>query len=184
MAIKGGTHSIGPDNGKLTIHTKRSGMGAKVGHDLVIEATRWSGTTDLDPDDATACSVSVTVDTNSFEVVEGKGGVKPLSDKDRGDIKSNITDKVLNTKKHPEIAFKSTAVQGQPPKLSIAGDLTVTGQTRPVTMTANVGDDGHVTADVKIKQTDFGIKPFSAMMGALKVGDEVDIKVDLTLPTA
>ncbi len=184
MAIKGGTHSIGPDSGKLTIHTYRSGMGAKVGHDLVLEAARWSGTADLDPANPEACAVSVTVDANSFEVLEGKGGVKPLTDKDQADIRKNIVDKVLQTSKHPEITFRSTAVTGEPPDVSIAGDLAIAGQSRPVTLAANVQDSGKVSAGVNVKQTDFGLKPFSAMMGALKVRDDVDIKVDITLPTA
>ncbi len=184
MAIKSGNHPIGPDNGKLTIHTYRAGMGAKAAHDLVMEATRWSGTADLDPANPAACGVSVTVDPDSFEILEAKGGIKPLSDKDRGDIRKNASEKVLQTQKHPEISFKSTAVEGQAPNLSIVGDLTISGQTRPVTMKATVQDGGKVAAEVNVKQTDFGLKPYSAMMGAIKMRDDVDIKVDLNLPTA
>jgi hypothetical protein len=36
---------------------------------------------------------------------------------------------------------------------------------------------------VSIRQSDFGIKPFSAMLGALKVADAVDVEVDVKLPT-
>lgn len=183
MAIKSGSHSIGPDSGKLTIHTYRAGMAAKAAHDLVLEATRWSGTADLDPDNPAACGVSVTVDPDSFEVVEAKGGVKPLSDNDRAGIRKNTSEKVLQTQKHPEITFRSTEVEGQPPNLSVVGDLTIAGQTRPVTMKATVQDGGKVAADVTFKQTDFGLKPYSAMMGAIKMRDDVDIKLDLNLPT-
>jgi hypothetical protein len=33
-----------------------------------------------------------------------------------------------------------------------------------------------------IVQSQFGIKPFSAMMGALKVKDEVEVNLDVALP--
>ncbi len=183
MTIKSGTHSIGPENGRLTLSTYKAGMGAKVGHDLVLEARRWSGTVEATPDDPSACSVQVSIDARSFEVVQASGGVKALSDKDSADIRRNMDDKVLQTSKFPEITFRSTEVT----PTAITGDLTIVGNTRPVTLSLDVQDgaaDTTVTGRATITQSQFGIKPFSAMMGALKVKDDVDIQVELTLPSA
>lgn len=184
MTLSSGNHSIGPDVGKLTIHTFRAGVGAKVGHDLILEATRWSGSLDIDADNPAASNVSVTVDTRSLAVVDGHGGVKPLSDKDRGDIVKNINDKSLQTAKYPEITFQSTSVMGSAPRLTVSGDLTIVGQTRPATLDVSVDDSGSgakVTARTTVVQSEFGIKPYSAMLGALKVRDAVDLEVDLNL---
>lgn len=183
MTVKSGTHSIGPENGRLTISTYKAGMGAKIGHDLVLEARRWSGTVEVNAENPSASGVQVTIDARSFEVVQATGGVKALSDKDSADIAKNIDDKVLQTAKHPEITFRSTQVS----PTSIQGDLTLLGKTQPVTLALTVQEgagDTTLTGSATVTQTKFGIKPFSAMMGALKVKDDVDMQVEITLPSA
>jgi len=183
MTVKSGTHSIGPENGRLTISTFKAGMGAKVGHDLVLEARRWNGTVEVNADNPTASSVEVTIDARSFEIVSATGGVKALSDKDSADIAKNMNDKVLQTGKFPDITFRSTQVS----PTAIQGDLTIVGNTQPVSLQLSTQDgagDTTMTGRATVTQTKFGIKPFSAMMGALKVKDDVDMQVELTLPSA
>ena len=185
MTIKSGSHNIGPDNGRLTISTYVGGMGAKMGHDLVLEAKKWSGTLNLDADNPSATSVAVTVDPRSLEIAQASGGLKALSDKDRGEIAAN-SEKVLNTSKHPEVTFKSTGVTGNAPNLKVTGDLTISGTTRPVTLEVTVQDAGaetRFTGKTVIVQTDFGVKPYSKL-GALKIKDPVDFSIELVLPSA
>lgn len=185
MTIKSGSHSIGPENGKLTVNTYVGGMGAKMGHDLVLEATKWQGTVNLDAANPAATSVEVSVDPRSLEILQATGGMKALSDKDRGEISSN-SDKTLNTSKHSEITFKSTGVAGAAPNLRLNGNLTISGQTSPVTLDVTVQDTG---GDVKLSgrtalnHSDFGVKPYSKL-GALKIKDGVDLAIELTLPSA
>ena len=186
MTPKSGTHSIGPDNGRLTLNTYRAGMGAKIGHDLVLEAKSWSGSVEVDGDDPGSCSVQLSVDPNSFEVVQATGGVKPLSDKDRVEIAKNI-EKTLDTKKHPQITFQSTKVTGSASQLSIEGNLTIAGRTQPATIAATASDGGsqtEVTGKATVVQSAFGIKPYSAMLGALKVRDDIEIEIACTHPSA
>jgi len=185
MTVKSGSHTIGPANGQLTISTYVGGMGAKMGHDLVLEAKRWSGTVNFDADNPAASSVQVTVDATSLEVVQASGGLKPLTDKDKGDIAQN-QEKALQSGKHPEITFESTAVSGNPPAVSLQGNLTIVGNTKPATLDLAVEDSGgetRVTGKTQLQQTDFGVKPYSKM-GALKVKDEVDMQIVLALPSA
>jgi len=185
MTIKSGSHSIGPENGKLTVNTYVGGMGAKMGHDLVLEATKWQGTVTIDADNPSTTSVEVTVDPRSLEILQATGGVKALSDKDRNDIASN-SDKTLNTSKHPEISFRSTGVTGNAPNLKLNGNLTISGQTKPVTLDVTVQDAGgetRLTAKTVLVQTDFGVKPYSKL-GALKIKDPVDLEIQLSLPSA
>lgn len=181
MTPTSGTHNIGPSDGTLTIRTYRDGLGAKIGHDLVLEATTWSGSVNLDPGNPSACRVRASVDTRSFELRSASGGVKAISDKDRADIKKNIAEKILNVKKYPEIVFESTNVSGGGGNLSIAGNLTIAGTTRPVTLATTV-DGNKVRATTTVVQSQFGIKPFSAMLGALKVRDAVELEIELVLP--
>ncbi len=178
MTVAKGTHNIGPDDGKVLVNVYKDGVAAKMGHDLTLEASSWSGKADINPDDPSSSSISVTIDPRSLEVLEGKGGAKPLSEGDKRDIKKNITDKVLTSRS--DITFESTGVSGE----SVKGNLTINGKTQPVTLNLTVDDSGRAHATTSFNQTQFGLKPFSAMLGALKVKDGVDITIDLQLPTA
>ena len=181
MSVASGTHTIGPDNGHVTVSVYKDGVAAKMGHDLVLEASSWSGKADINSDDPSASSVQVSIDPSSLTVVKGTGGAKALSDKDKADIVKNINDKILNTNKYQEITFESTGASDS----SLKGNLTINGSTNPVTLDLSVNDStGEVTGKTSFQQTQFGIKLFSAMMGALKVKDKVDIEVSVKLPTA
>lgn len=184
MTVSSGSHSLGPQAGKITVNVYREGMAAKMGHDLVLEATKWDGKVDINADDPSASSVEVTIDPTSLEIIDAKGGAKPLSDKDRADIKKNITDKILMTSRNPEITFESTEVSGTAPNVKVKGNLTLAGNTQPVTLDARVDEgSGSVSGKVTVKQSTFGIKPFSAMLGALKIKDSVEIEFDIKIPS-
>ena len=107
MTLTGGDHSIGPSDGQLTINTYVGGLGAKMGHDLVLEAKRWDGTATIDAANPAASSVHVRVEVGSLEVIGATGGLKPLTENDKADIMQN-RDKTPQTAKHPQIIFDST----------------------------------------------------------------------------
>ncbi len=184
MTLKSGTHDIGAQNGMLGIYTYVGGMGAKMGHDLILEAKQWSGSVTVDADNPSASAVQVTIDARSFEIVQATGGLKPLSDKDRDEIAKN-TEKTLQTAKFPEITFRSTSVSGTAPAVTVQGDLTIAGTTKPVTLEVAVEEEAGeavMTARTAVVQTEFGVKPYSKM-GALKVKDQVDLEIKFGLPT-
>jgi polyisoprenoid-binding protein YceI len=184
MRIGKRTYGIGPDTGGvLSVHTGRDGFGAMIGHDLVLEATRWQGTVVVDPDQPARSQVEATIESGSLEVVRGEGGVKPLTDKDRNDIRRTIREQ-LRTAAHPDIVFRSTEAAGTHQALSVRGELTVAGRTCPVTLVVTVSQeagDTVATATTTIRQTAFGIKPYAAFMGALRVRDSVEVRIEATL---
>lgn len=170
-----GTYELGPDDGRLLVRTGRSGLGRRAGHDLTIEATRWSAAVEArEPLDAS--SVEVTVEVDALEVREGTGGALPLSDHDRSEIKKNLR-KILDTGRHPRITFSSTAVGDG----AIEGDLTIMGRTNPVRISAALDGD-RVRGGVTVTQSRWGIKPYSAFFGALRLADDVEIEFDVRLP--
>ncbi|MGH9078408.1 MAG: YceI family protein [Acidimicrobiales bacterium] len=158
-------------------------MGAKLAHDLVLSPSRWSGSVNVDADNPAASSANLSVDARSIEILEATGGIKGLSDKDRRDIAKNIDEKVLQTGKYPELTFESTQVSGAEPNFSVAGRMTIAGSTQPVTLALSVSGT-QVAAKTTISQKQFGIKPFSAMLGAIKLRDDVELELNLDLPSA
>ncbi|HEY1539864.1 MAG TPA: YceI family protein [Solirubrobacteraceae bacterium] len=176
MSIQAGTHEIGPSNGSLKVKTGREGAMAKMGHDLVIEVTDWSGTVTVGDG---AC-VELTANPSSIQVVSGEGGAKALSEKDKGDIKKGATGKVLGSS---PITFKSSEASFDGGSGSARGDLSIAGKSDSVNVPLQIRDDGTVSGSIKLSQSSFGIKQFSAMMGALKVKDSVEVLVEAKLPT-
>jgi len=173
-----GRYTLGPASGQLLVKTTRTGLGARAGHDLTIEVTRWRADVTID---AAQPSVSVEVDTDSLEVREGRGGIKPLTDSDRAQIKSTIQEKVLHTDRHPAITFRSTRIQGTAESFTVDGDLTITGVTQPVTVHGQIAGE-HVQGSATIVQTRWQIRPYTGFFGALKLSDEVTVEfaADLT----
>lgn len=178
MDIADGSYTLGPDFGQLLVKTSRTGLGARAGHDLTIEVTRWRAEITVDSADVARSSVNVEVDADSFEVRKGTGGVKPLTDADRSEIKKTIREKILHTGQHPAIIFRSTRVAGTPGSFSIDGDLTITGRTQPVIARGQLTDD-RVQGSAAVVQSRWGIRPYTAFFGALKLSDEVTVEFSI-----
>ena len=169
MSIPDGTHSIGPSNGSLKVKTGREGAAAKAGHDLLLGVNSWDAT--IEGGDSP--SIKLTADPGSMEVIQGTGGAKPLSDKDKSEIKKSITGKVLGSS---QITFQSSEVTDSAAK----GELSIAGSSSTVSVPLNVSGD-KISGSVTLSQKDFGIKKFSALMGALKVTDEVTVEFEGSL---
>ena len=166
---------LGPGNGRLTVHTRKGGAAAKAGHDLVIEVTSWEGTLDL----GDQTTIMLRADARSMRVREGSGGMTSLGDDDKSNIEQTIDDEVL---KGTPIEFRSTACELSPEgdRMRVSGELELAGRRAPVTFELSL-NGGRVSGSATIKQTDYGMKPYSALFGTLKVLDEVQVAVDARL---
>jgi len=176
MSIKPGTHTFGPENATLAVRTGRTGAAAKAGHDLLIHVTSWQATLEV----GDGCSVVLDADATSLRVLEGTGGMQALGDDDKASIQETIDDEIL---KREGIAFRSTAVQVAPDgsRIEVQGELTLVGESRPISLELAAAG-GRLTGSTVLKQSEWGIKPYSTLFGALKVADEVEISLDAALP--
>jgi polyisoprenoid-binding protein YceI len=179
MSIQNGTYNLGPGNGTLSVKTKRTGAAAKAGHDLVIHVTSWEATLEVG-EDLSQTTVTLDADGASLRVREGTGGMQKLGEDDKSSIHKSIDDDVL---KRRQISFRSTGVQATADgsKLAVQGELTLVGQTRPVEFDLAFGADGELTGSALVKQSNWGIKPYSTLFGALKVADDVELELELEL---
>ena len=184
MAANGGRHQIGPETGRLTLRTYRSGLAAQAGHDLTIDVTRWSAQLDGPAGDSGApVALDATIDLTSLDIREGRGGVKPLSDRDRRDIAGQAR-KQLDTGRYPEAAYAATSfTPDNAGGGAIDGTLTLHGQSRPLRLQVSKTGEGQYRATATVIQTQYGIKPYSGMFGALKLRDDVDVEVTVNLAT-
>lgn len=165
----------------MLVFTFKEGLLSAVAHDLKIRVTRFS----IDVDEETG-AITATFDPTSLRVVTAmKNGAEAhgaLSDADRRKIEENIVADVLHAKRYPEIRFTSTSVkEDDATGYHVRGQVTLHGKTREVIFTSRTDGEGQV-AEVKLHQPDFGIEPYSAMLGALKI--KPDVLVRLALPGA
>ena len=163
--------ALGPENGTLTVRTGKAGAAAKAGHNLVIEVTRWQGK--LSPE-----SVELTADARSLRVRSGSGGMSPLGDEEKAGISQTIDEEVL---KGGSIHFRSSAVTARDGGYDVVGELDLLGVRAPLSFALTLDGD-HLTGSASVKQTDWRIKPYSALFGTLKVADVVEVSIDATLP--
>jgi polyisoprenoid-binding protein YceI len=166
-------YELGPDQGTLAIRTNRTGTVAKAGHDLLIHVTKWSGTLQTGGEP----TVTLDADATSLKVREGTGGMMALDDGDLANIEQTIDDDVL---KRQDISFRSTRVEETADGLSVTGDLTLRGTTRPIAFDLAL-TEGRLTGAAVVKQTEWGMKPYTALFGALKVADDVRVEIDVAL---
>jgi polyisoprenoid-binding protein YceI len=160
--------TFGPENATLTVRTRRTGAAAKAGHDLLIEVTSWEAT--LDPDRG---SLALTVDPRSLRVLEGSGGMQALDEDDKAGIAQTIDEEVLRGR---PIEFRSTRVEAGDP-MRVEGELALAGETRSISFELAAGDGG-LAGTAVVRQSDWGMKPYTALFGTLKVADEVEVAVE------
>ena len=178
MAIQPGTYELGPQDGTLLVRTGKGGAASKAGHNLLIEVERWGATAQF-ADDLSQSVLELTADSTSFTVKEGTGGVKSLGDDDKSGIAQTINQEVL---KGTPISFKSTAVRPNgDDQLHVTGDLELVNGVNLIAFDITVADDGRVTGKATVKQTEWGMKPYSALFGTLKVTNEVGVEIDAQL---
>ncbi len=156
----------------------KDGLLAKLAHDLKIKVGRF----DIDVADDRR-SVTASFDADSLEVVcrrvDGRDEPGALNRLELMQIHGNIRDDVLAAKKYPKITFRSTSVAEKGGgAYEVKGDLTLHGQTRAIT--AEVKPEGdRLVSEVHVHQPDFGIKPYSAALGALKVKAGVVVRISI-----
>lgn len=179
VPIQPGAYRFGPDNATLRVRTGRRGAAAKAGHDLVIDVTSWQATLDVGEEEG-QIGLELDADAGSLRVREGTGGVQPLNDDDKEEIRRTIDGEVLEGR---PIEFRSADVEASDGgrRLRVSGELGMAGESHRVDFELDVTPEGRITGGATLKQTDWGIKPYSGLFGALKVADEVEVVVEANL---
>jgi len=167
-------------DGELMIVTGVAGPAAKMGHRLTIVMEAWQARVEWRDGEPVAAELSV--DVGSLHVRSGEGGVTPLSGPEKSVVRANAL-KSLDAKKYPTITFSADAIAKTEAGYRLDGSLAIHGKSRPQVVELSVGDAGDdwvLSAEVPVTQTEFGVKPYSLLMGSMKVADEVRISFNAT----
>jgi polyisoprenoid-binding protein YceI len=168
---------IGPADGVLQVRTGVAGSAAALGHDLVLVVDDWELGVRMRR--GVPASIALTAELASLRVESGSGGIKPLTAADRDTIRRNALG-ALHAREHPQVTFQSSAIRDTADGLHVEGTLTIHGSAQPLVVDVAIErGDGRVRAhcEVHLRQADFGVKPYSAMLGQLRVADEVRVEI-------
>jgi polyisoprenoid-binding protein YceI len=103
--------------------------------------------------------------------------VKGLTGPEKALARSNAL-KTLEAKRFPHIIFRSDQIAKRDDGYRLTGTLEVHGKAREQVVDLRVddlGDSWRMSCEAVVRHSDFGVKPYSMMMGAMKVADEVTV---------
>ena len=171
-----------PEQSKFTVQAFAEGLFSAFGHDPVLAIKDFTGEAQFVPGSFESASLKITIKTDSIVVSN------EVREKDRLEIEQAMREQVLEIAKYPEIVFVSSNIsvtrlsEGRD-RARIIGDLTFHAVTQKnLWITAQVtvsGESLKAQGDFTLKQTDFGIKPFSAVGGTIKLKNELKFSFDI-----
>lgn len=182
-------YRIDPDRSQLRLLVYRSGPLARLGHDHVILARGLSGWI-AHPDQPAEATFYLRIPADEFVVdddqaraLAGPQFAAPVDDEAKDGTRHNLLGAaMLDAAQHPSIEILGTAVAGTEPDLRATVLVRVAGhdstQVVPFRLLRSAGVLT-ASADFPLRQTDLGLTPFSVMMGALRVEDEIHVNVSL-----
>lgn len=163
-----GVWQLDPLHTQVEFAVKHLGMMTVRGHFADVQA---SG--DINVENPEASSVAVVIQTAS---------IRTHNERRDNDLRNS---NILDVENHPTITFRSTKIEATTADhYSMTGDLTIKGNTRPVTLAVmNYGEFndpmmGHrigYGAETQINRKDFGLNVDTLLDGRLVIGNEVQI---------
>lgn len=164
------------------VRVYRAGPLARLGHDHVVASRAIHGYAALAPAapraDLYVPLARLTVDEPALRAAAGFG-TQP-SPRDIEGTRTNMLEKVLEVERFP---FAVLRVERRPDSPALDVSATIHGVTRRISIPVETGLPSrsllYVRGEFSLKQTEFGIEPFSALGGALRVADRVDVMFEV-----
>ncbi|APZ41858.1 YceI family protein [Acidihalobacter ferrooxydans] len=192
LPVQGATayHVVRADS-QLRVLVYRAGPLAAFGHNHVITTTDIQGTVyvqprlDLSGFDLRIPLKSFVIDIPAQRVQEGPGFGGQPSRADRAGTRKHMLGPVLDVARYPVMTLRSLGMVGPPwyPRVSVR--VTLHGVSHDFVVPTAVFHAGAgrlvVTGGLALKQSDFGIKPFTIFNGALSVRNRMDVSFHLVL---
>ncbi len=177
------SYTISAGESNLWVFVGKAGFFSTFGHDHEIGIKSFGGRIDLPHLGASGGSLEVEIETKSFVVLD-----KESSENDRAKIFDAMHKEVIESEKFQKITFRSVSVSDLKPagegnySLTLNGDLTLHGVTKRIAVPATASitpEQVRAVGKYTLKQTDYGIKIYSAGGGTVKVKNEVVVNFNI-----
>jgi len=175
------SYQLDASRSKFIVHAHRGGIFWFKGHDHFIAAREFSGVAELTPDALNPASLQLTVRSASLEETSDV-----FTPQQKGIIKKELDEIVLESAKYPEITFQSTDVKGALKNsafdVRIGGNISLHGVTKHIVIPATVtleGDTIHAIGKFDLNRGDFNVKATSAFHGTVRVKGKLSFTFDI-----
>lgn len=148
---------------EISVWVTREGLLSPVGHDLRLVAPATKLTVDTETR-ALSLEVAAAALRVAAVVVEGRDASAPLSEADRVQIENNLHREVLESKQFATIVYEGVARDAT----GVEGALTLRGVRLALPLAVR-REGAEVVVSAAVDHTRWGIKPFKALFGALRV---------------
>ncbi len=171
------TYSMIAAQSQLTLTLIQEGVLRKIHPTHHVGVKSFTGRIQLPADESKALA-GLDAEAKSFVNIDSD-----MKDFERSGFHKVLHEEVLASARFPTIKFRSTSItnvqkSGGHRSFTLNGDLTLRGVTRrvafPVKVTIN-GNQLRATGEENIKQTDFGLTPYSGGLGTIKIGDQLKV---------
>lgn len=180
---------------QLRLRVYRAGPLAALGHNHVISTSDIQGTVYVQPKlersgfELRIPLKSFVIDKSAQRAQEGAGFEAEPSASARAGTRANMLGSaVLDAVKYPDMTLRSLGMVGPPWYPRIAVRVTLHGVSHDYVVPTALFHAPHgrlvATGGLTLKQSDFGIKPFSILNGGLRVRDGLDVSFHLVLAPA
>lgn len=183
------TYTVQSPQTQLDVLVKYDRTAIVRGHDHVIQTRQSSGTIVWAPNNPSLCKVDLSFPVESLQVDPPGSRERhslngTTSENDKKTIKRNMLGKTqLQAEQFHEIRYTAKTCVAKGSTIQVTGDLTLRGQTKTVTSLLKIAvTDGTFTAKGQFRAThdDFGMKPYTALMGALRNDTLLNFYLDVT----
>jgi polyisoprenoid-binding protein YceI len=159
-----------------------TGLLSAFGHNPTIAIPDFEGTIVLNPDAVEQSSLRVVIHSASLAVSDD------ISKADRDEIDHRMHDEVLESDSFPEIVYECSRLSASKTGegqywAALTGELSLHGVTRSQPVSARIsvnGDTLRATGDFSVRQSDYQIRPVSAVGGTVKLKDELKLSFDIS----
>jgi polyisoprenoid-binding protein YceI len=177
------TYTISAAESNLWVFVGKAGFFSALGHEHEIGIKSFAGRIEVPQVGASGGSLEVEIETKSFVVLD-----KNASENDRAKIFEAMHKDVIESEKFQKINFRSVSVSDLKPagegnySLTLNGDLTLHGVTKRIAVPATATitpEQIRAVGKYTLKQSDYGIKIYSAGGGTVKVKNEVVVNFNI-----
>ena len=182
-------YDLVPSESKVVVRVYRAGSLARLGHNHVLSSTDLRGEVFLaEPINESSLEVrlpllTLDVDLPAQRAAAGADFPGVVDVDDIAGTRNNMLGaKQLDAERWPQIVLRSRRISGNLPELILHADLLVKSGVYPIQVPVYIEQSsGRILArgSFSVKQTALGLEPFSVMMGALRVRDQLDIAFTL-----
>lgn len=170
-----------PEHSRFTVRAFATGLLSFLGHSPTFAARTFAGAVEFEDDLIAKMRLELTVEAGSLVAVGDVPGPA------RGEMEDRMRAEVLETGRFPEIAFRAAARSAErlTPgryRMELDGTLTLHGVARPHRVAGELvmfGDGLHLRGDATVRMSDFGIRPVTALGGAIRLRDDVTLSFDV-----